>query len=112
MKYLSFLYKFNILFIYNDGIFITTTGINGVSYKNYFGNIWFIILINIYDKISCHLYGDYYRLIRHITNYIHEYIKISEYNILDETITNSVKLIDKLEIWSNDFIISKIFCMF
>lgn len=53
--------------------------------------------LNIYDKISCHLYGDYYRLIRRITNYIHEYIKVTEYNILDDTILNSVKLIDKLE---------------
>lgn len=53
--------------------------------------------LNIYNKISCHLYGDYYRLIRHITNYINEYIRVTENNILDDTILNSVKLIDKLE---------------
>lgn len=53
--------------------------------------------INIYKKILSQLYGDYYKLMRYITNYIHSFISQSENKILDETIINSVNLIDKIE---------------
>lgn len=50
----------------------------------------------IYYKISNQIYGDYYKLIKYITAYVNNYIKISEPVILDDTIISCVKLIENI----------------
>jgi len=52
---------------------------------------------NLYKKISNQIYGDYYKLIKYIIQYVNEYIKNTEIYLVDETIKNSIKLIENLE---------------
>ena len=81
----------------NDNTTIDVIATDTFAFQNNIFELKIQNNINIYKKISNHLYGDYYKLIRYITSYIDSYILQSESKILDETIMNSVKLIDKIE---------------
>lgn len=51
----------------------------------------------LYYKISNQIYADYYKIIKYITQYVINYIRISEQQMLDDTTINSVKLVENIE---------------
>jgi len=50
----------------------------------------------LYRKITVQIYGDYYKLIKYITNYVNTYIEISETFDIDDRIISTTKLVDKI----------------
>lgn len=52
---------------------------------------------NLYKKIAQQIYGDYYKLIKYITQYVNNFINTAESYLLDETLINSTKLIENIE---------------
>lgn len=81
----------------NDNTTIDVIATDSFAFQNNIFELKIKNNINIYQKISNHLYGDYYKLLRHITNYINNYMLLSENKTLDESIINSIKLIDNVE---------------
>lgn len=53
--------------------------------------------IIIYSKVSNYIYGDYYKLLKHIIEHINNFINDIDNNIIDENIINSISIIDKIE---------------
>ena len=52
---------------------------------------------NIYNKISRHIYSDYYRFVKYIVQYVNTYKRDNEKYELDDSINNILKKLDSIQ---------------